>query len=132
MQLVVVTPDRQVLDTEVEEVYAPGVAGQFGVLPKHVAFVTALVPGEVRYRERGADRFMAVSGGVCEVSGDTVTILADTAEAAGEIDAARASAAEKRAAERLARESWGTPEYEETVAAAARAVARRQVAARGK
>ena len=124
MHLLVVTPDRQVLDAEVEEIYAPGLSGQFGVLPKHVSFVTALVPGEIRY--------MAVSGGVCEVSGDTVTILADTAEPASEIDLDRAIAAEKRAAERLPREAWGSAEHDETLAAAARAGARRQVAARAK
>ena len=132
MHLLVVTPDRQVLDAEVEEIYAPGLSGQFGVLPKHVSFVTALVPGEIRYKERGSDRFMAVSGGVCEVSGDTVTILADTAEPAAEIDLDRAIAAEKRAAERLPREAWGSAEHDETLAAAARAGARRQVAARAK
>lgn len=132
MRLVVVTPDRQALDTEVEEVYAPGVAGQFGVLPKHVSFVTALVAGELRYRERGADRYMAISGGVCEVSDDTVTILADTAEGAVDIDLERVASAERRAAEALPRLSWGTPEREEATAAAARAAARRQVAARSR
>lgn len=132
MRLVVVTPDRQVLDAEVEEVYAPGIAGQFGVLPKHVGFVTALVPGELRYRERGADRYMAVSGGVCEVAVDTVTILADTAESASDIDLERAGNAERRAAEALPRAAWGTPEHEEAVSAAARAAARRQVASRAR
>ena len=131
MHLLVVTPDRQVLDAEVEEIYAPGLSGQFGVLPKHVSFVTALVPGEIRYKERGSDRFMATlaSSGLAVIPADD---LADTAEPASEIDLDRAIAAEKRAAERLPREAWGSAEHDETLAAAARAGARRQVAARAK
>jgi F-type H+-transporting ATPase subunit epsilon len=132
MRLVVVTPDRQVLETEVEEVYAPGVAGQFGVLPKHVSFLTALVPGEVRYRANGVDHYLAIGGGLCEVVNDVVTILADSAEFAADIDLERAVAAEKRAAEQLARATASTAEYEALRAAADRAAARRQVATRAR
>ncbi len=132
MRLVVVTPERLVLDTDVEEVYAPGVMGQFGVLPKHVTFLTALASGELRYRERGTDRYMAVSGGVCEVLDDTATILADTAEAASEIDVDRASAAEKRAIDALSRAAAGSLEHTELRAAAERAANRRAVAARAR
>jgi F-type H+-transporting ATPase subunit epsilon len=132
MRLVVVTPDRHVLDTEVEEVYAPGVAGQFGVLPRHVNFLTALEPGEVRYREGGVDRYLAIGGGICEVVNDVVTILADSAEFAADIDLERAVAAEKRALEQIARLPWSAPDAEELRVAAARAAARRQVAARAR
>jgi F-type H+-transporting ATPase subunit epsilon len=130
MRLVVVTPDRQLLDTTVEEVYAPGVAGQFGVLPNHVTFLTALTPGEVRYREGGVDRYLAIGGGICEVVNDTVTILADTAELAAVIDLERAVAAEKRALEHLAQLPWGSTEHDQERVTAERASARRQVAAR--
>ena len=132
MRLVVVTPERQLLDVTVEEVYAPGVAGQFGVLPKHVSFLTALVPGEVRYRERGVDHYLAIGGGICEVVNDIVTILADSAEPAPDIDVHRAAAAEKRALERLTQLPSGSAEYGAERAAAERAAARRQVAARAR
>lgn len=132
MRLVVVTPEKQLLDVTVEEVYAPGVAGQFGVLPEHAAFLTALVPGEVRYRQSGVDHYLAIGGGLCEVVNDVVTILADSAEPAGEIDVERATAAEKRALERLAHLAVDTPEFDLERSAAERAAARRQVAARAR
>ena len=132
MRLVVVTPERQLLDVSVEEVYAPGIAGQFGVLPKHVSFLTALVPGEVRYREAGVDHYLAIGGGICEVVDDVVTILADSAEAATDIDVARAVAAEKQALERLTQLPTGSLEYDAERAAAERAAARRQVATRAR
>ena len=130
MRLVVVTPERLVLDAEVEEIYAPGVMGQFGVLPEHVNFLTSLVPGEVRYREKGADRYLAIGGGVCEVVDDVVTILADTAETADEIDLERAVSAEQRAVAVLDSVAFGSAEYEEVRSAADRAAARRAVASR--
>ncbi len=132
MRLVVITPERLALDTPIEEVYAPGVMGEFGVLPKHVNFLTALAPGEVRYRESGTDRYMAVSGGVCEVLDDGVTILADTAEPAEDIDVERAAAAERRALDHLEKLTPGSPECDEMRAAAGRATVRRQVAARAR
>ena len=119
MRLVVVTPERLVLDAEVEEIYAPGVMGQFGVLPEHVNFLTSLVPGEVRYREKGADRYLAIGGGVCEVVDDVVTILADTAETADEIDLERAVSAEQRAVAVLDSVAFGSAEYEEVRSAMA-------------
>lgn len=132
MRLVVITPERLALDTSIEEVYAPGVMGQFGVLPKHVNFLTALAPGEVRYRESGADRYMAVSGGVCEVLNDGVTILADAAEPAEDIDVERAATAERRALDCLKELPPGSPEYDEMRAAVGRATVRRQVATRAR
>ena len=86
MRLQIVTPDRQLLDEEIEEVYAPGVSGQFGVLPEHVNFLTALDTGELRYRSDGVDNWVAIRGGVAEVLDDLVTILADSAELDREID----------------------------------------------
>ena len=129
MRLVIVTPERQLLDATVEEVYAPGVAGQFGVLPLHVNFLTALTAGELRYREHGADHYLAVSGGILEVKDDVVTVLADTAEPAEEIDVERAAVAEKRAQEQITVLVFGSAEYVEVRAAIDRATTRRQVAA---
>jgi F-type H+-transporting ATPase subunit epsilon len=80
VRFLLLTPQQLLLDTDVEEVYAPGVAGEFGVLPLHVNFLTSLGTGQLRYRENGRDHYVAVSGGIAEVLNDTVTVLADSAE----------------------------------------------------
>jgi len=130
MRLLLVTPERQLLDTDIEEVYAPGVLGQFGVLPEHVNFLTALGTGELRYRTKGADHYVAVSGGVLEVLDDLVTVLADSAESAEEIDVARARQAEERLRHALARTPSDAPETPDLAAALGRAANRQAVGAR--
>ena len=132
MRFVLVTPERQLLDTNVEEVYAPGVNGQFGVLPKHATFLTALSTGELRYRENGVDHFVAVSGGVAEVIDDTVTILADTAERADEINLERAQTAQKRAAAALGQAPPETAEHFDLQSAVSRALNRIVVSGRAR
>ena len=130
MRLQLVTPDRQVLDTDIEEVYAPGIQGQFGVLPEHVNFLTALDTGELRYRSGGKDYWVAVSGGVAEVLTDAVTILADSAELATEVDAEAAEASASSAVAALKNADPGTPEAEDLAAETAWAEARKAVAAK--
>ena len=130
LRLVLVTPERQLLDTEIEEVYAPGVLGQFGVLPEHVNFLTALGTGELRYRTKGVDHYVAVSGGILEVLDDVVTVLADSAEAAEEIDVARAQQADERIRSALARTAADAPEIADLQAALARAANRKAVGVR--
>jgi len=130
MRLQLVTPNRQVLDAEIEEVYAPGVEGQFGVLPQHVNFLTALDTGELRYRADGQDHWVAVSGGVAEVLSEGVTILADSAELADEIDADAAQAAAAAAQAKLANVDSGTTEAADLEAALAWAQAQQAVASR--
>lgn len=130
MRFRLVTPARELLDLDVEEVYAPGVLGQFGVLPQHATFLTALDTGELRYRAGGRDQFVAVSGGVCEVLDDVVTVLADAAEPAEEIDVERARVAEQRAVAELDAVEPDSPEGLALTAALARARNRLQVARR--
>jgi F-type H+-transporting ATPase subunit epsilon len=130
MQLKLITPERQVLDTEVEEVYAPGVAGEFGVLPGHITFMTALSVGVLRYKSQGREHFVSVSGGFVEVLNDTVTVLADTAEQAEEIDAERAKRAEERARAALGQIEPATPEQFDLQSALSRALNRLQVSTR--
>jgi F-type H+-transporting ATPase subunit epsilon len=130
LRLVLVTPERQLLDTEIEEVYAPGVNGQFGVLPEHVNFLTALGTGELRYRTNGVDHYVAVSGGMLEVLDDVVTVLADSAERAEEIDVERARQAAERIQHALSRTSADAPEIADLQAALARAANRLAVGAR--
>ncbi|MCZ2110438.1 MAG: F0F1 ATP synthase subunit epsilon [Dehalococcoidia bacterium] len=100
----IVTPER-ILRTEqgVDAVIAPGSEGQLAILPHHAALMTTLDPGEVVVRRAGEDSAFSLTGGFMEVRNDRITILADQAEAAEEIDIARAEAARARAEERLRR-----------------------------
>jgi F-type H+-transporting ATPase subunit epsilon len=106
----VVTPHHLVLSQEVEEVTAPGAEGEFGALPGHTQFFTTLKIGEVMYRQGKEQHHMAVTEGFVEVLPDRVTILAEAAELAQEIDVERARQAKERAEKQL---KQLTPENEE-------------------
>lgn len=101
IRLKVVTPGRLVLDEEVDEVTAPGVKGEFGVLPNHISFLTLLEPGEMSYKQGTTRRFLAISGGYAEVLDNVMTVLAPAAEFGIEIDVNRARAAREQAERRL-------------------------------
>lgn len=79
LQLQVITPSRVIVDELVDEVVAPGVLGEFGVLPGHVPFITLLAEGEVRYRKGSSEQKLPVEGGLAEVRDNKVTILTDRA-----------------------------------------------------
>ena len=102
LQLEVVTPDKQVVSQAVDYVSAPGVEGEFGVLPNHVNLLSALAIGDLRYTTDGKNRHVFISGGFADVSNNTVTVLAEAAELAEDIDQNRAQAARERAEKRLA------------------------------
>jgi len=98
-----VTPDRSVVADKVDEVEIPGAEGYFGVLPGHTPLLATLKVGELWYR-KGAEKFyLSIALGFAEVLPDRVTILAELAERADEIDVARAEAAKRRAEERIAK-----------------------------
>ena len=97
----IVTAERLVSSQEVDVVVAPGVEGELAVLPHHAPLLTSLRPGEVLVRNDGEETYIAVSGGFLEVMPDKVTILADAAERAEEIDEQRAEEAFRRAQERI-------------------------------
>jgi F-type H+-transporting ATPase subunit epsilon len=97
----IVTAERVVYSEEIDEVIAPGVVGQLGILPHHAPLMTTLQAGELVVRKGGQEEIMAISGGFLEVRPDHVIVLADQAERAEEIDAARAEEARKRAEDRL-------------------------------
>ena len=101
MRLEIATAERVVYSEDVEILVAPGMDGQLGILPNHAPLLTALQPGEIRVVREGEESFMAVSGGFLEVMANRVTILADTAERAEEIDIERAEEAIRRAQERI-------------------------------
>jgi F-type H+-transporting ATPase subunit epsilon len=126
--LAVAAPDREVLDAPVIAVNAPGVAGYFGVLAGHEPTVAALKPGLVEYVEpNGTRHFVNIAGGFAEVTSTRVTILADAAERAQDIDVARASAALERARAALRGEDEGMSQ-QEAVLAIERASARLRAA----
>ncbi len=99
LRLEIVTPERRVLDAEVDAVSVPTASGEVGILPSHAPMVSAIKPGVLTYTTRGASSRLAVTGGFLEVNANRVAVLADSAETAEEIDidSARASreAAEK-------------------------------------
>ncbi len=98
----IVTVERQVLSAEVDMVIAPGVEGELGILPRHAPLITALAEGELRIKQGADERIFAIGGGYLEVLDDRITVLADSAEYAEEIDIARAEEARERAARLLA------------------------------
>ncbi len=126
-KLVVVTPERVVSDEAVDHVVVPGVEGEFGVLPAHETFLSALDAGIVRYDVGGRTQRLAVSAGFAEVTGEHVTVLARTAERVEEIDGERATAARARAEQALQQASVSLEEHARLNAALARAMARLDV-----
>jgi len=98
----IVTVER-ILRTEegVDVLIAPGTEGQLAILPRHAALMTTIEPGVLTFRKGAVEEDFAVTGGFLEVRNDRVTILADAAEHAEEIDVQRAEAARARAEERL-------------------------------
>ena len=97
LQLEMTTPERLVLEARADFVVLPAFEGEMGVLPGHAPFLVQLAPGEVRVTEEGILRCYAVSGGFAEIVGDKVSLFAETAEMAEEIDAERAQQALERA-----------------------------------
>jgi len=98
----IVTAERIVYTDDVDVVAAPGIEGQLGILPQHAPLMTMLQPGELMVRKDGEEQSIFVSGGYLEVQGNKVTVLADTAERAEEIDTERAEEARRRAEQRMA------------------------------
>ena len=123
----VVTAERELYNGEADIVSAPGVEGRLGILPRHAALLTTLAPGELTIELNGAEEPLFISGGFLEVSNNSVTVLADTAEHAEEIDQARAEEARRRAQERLELAQSNT-ERSELQGALIRALARLRVA----
>jgi len=97
----IVTAERVVYTDEVDVVIAPGIDGQLAILPNHAPLLTMLQPGDLTVRKEGEEADIFVSGGFLEVMQNRVTVLADTAERAEEIDMGRAEEARRRAEERL-------------------------------
>lgn len=127
LTLDIVTPERSVVSETVDSVTVPGREGELGILPGHAALISSLKSGILTYAKGADTRRMVVSGGFVEVSNDRVSVLADTAEFADEIDAA-ASRAEMDAIDRTMANLSGE-ELEDARDRFERAEARLQLAA---
>ena len=101
MKLTIVTPERTVVDEEVDAVYGNAVDGMIGILPKHVPPVTPLKIGVMSYAKNGQKFPLAVMGGILGTDGQKVTVLSDAAELGTEIDSVRAQHARERAEAQL-------------------------------
>jgi F-type H+-transporting ATPase subunit epsilon len=101
LNLEVITPEKLALSEEVDEVVAPGLNGELGILPDHTPLISQLKTGVLTYRQGAQSRQMHVSGGFIEVTPDSVSVLSDVAEKPEEIDVERAQRARERAESRL-------------------------------
>ena len=127
LQVELVTAEGRVLSEEADFVKAPGMAGELGILPRHIPLMTPLRTGEVLVRNEGRESYLFVSGGFLEVLPDRVVILADAAERAEDIDEARAEEARRRA-QQLLEQGRTDAEAAEIAAALERAIFRLRVA----
>jgi F-type H+-transporting ATPase subunit epsilon len=131
LQLQIVSADRSLANETVDEVEIPGADGYFGVLPGHTPLLAALQVGELWYRQGSEKHYLHIAFGFAEVQPDRVTILAQTAEAAQEIDVTRAEQAKRRAEERIARPTVDM-DAERARIALMKALIRLQVASRAR
>jgi F-type H+-transporting ATPase subunit epsilon len=129
IDLEIVTPDKLLVREQVDEVEVPGSEGYFGVLPGHTPLLASLAVGELWYRKGQEKTYLSVAFGFAEVLPDRVTILAQIAERAEDIDPARAEDARKRAETRLAQPK-AEVDYERARAALVKSLTRLQVSSR--
>jgi F-type H+-transporting ATPase subunit epsilon len=131
LTLEIVTPDRSVVADRVDEVEIPGAGGYFDVLPGHTPLLAMLQVGELWYRKGSEKYYLSIAFGFAEVLPDRVTILAELAERADEIDSARAEAARRRAEERIAKPATDI-DFERARIALMKSMVRLQVSSRAR
>lgn len=129
MMLDIVTPERRLVSAEVDEVTAPGFHGEFGVLAQHTPYLCQLGVGVLSYRTGSARYFVSIIEGYAEVGPEKITILAESAERAEDIDAERAQESRQRAQERMAgQKSEEELDFDRAELSLKRAIARISVA----
>ncbi len=129
IQLEIVTPDRMIVSDTAQEIQIPGKGGYLGILPGHAPLITEIAVGEITYRSGNETKHIAVAWGFAEVLPEKVTILAETAERAADIDVARAEQARQRAEARL-KQGGADLDYQREEEALKRAQTRIDVAAK--
>src|SRR5438477_9455743 len=131
IQLRIVSAERSLVSETVDEVEIPGAEGYFGVLPGHTPLLALLGTGELWYRQGAEKHYLSMAFGFAEVQPDQVTILAQIAERADEIDVARAEAAKRRAEERLSKPTMDM-DFERARLSLLKSLIRLQVASRAR
>ena len=133
LHLEVITPEKVIVNEDVEAIVAPGSLGEFGVLLEHTPFLSGILPGELRYTTGDKTESLAVTSGFAEVSNNKVSVLVDAAENASDIDLERSHRSMERAKERLAK-GRGTEDidFQRAEASLIRAIARIKVSEKAK
>jgi len=131
LNLKIITPQKILLDEEVDSVYSTSSDGEFGVLPGHISYMTPLAIGVTEYTKDNKTEFISTMGGILQVKDNIVTILSDLAELGEQIDVTRANAAKERAETRL-RTGVTDVDADRARAALSRAVARIHAASKTK
>jgi len=129
LHLKIITQEKILVEEEVDAVYSRAIDGDFGVLPDHIPYMTALDINTTKYIKGNLIEYVSTMGGIFQVSNNNVTILSDTAELGQEIDIPRARAAKERAEARL-RTGVKDIDTERAQAALHRAIARIQAASK--
>jgi F-type H+-transporting ATPase subunit epsilon len=124
----VVTPDGPVYNAEVEMVSTKAQSGELGILPGHIPMVAPLEIAALRLKKEGKTEFVAINGGFLEVRPDQVTILAQSAEKAEDIDVERALRAKERAEQRLREQMQESLDFRRAELALKRAINRINIA----
>ena len=124
LKLSVVTPQKQLISEEVDQVNAPGSEGDFGILYDHAPFLTNLRSGQLSYENDGESTTLVIGGGYLEVTDNRVTILAESGEFLHEIDRERAERARSKAEEKLNNPDISEEEFSEAQKKLFRAIAR--------
>ena len=122
--LSIVTPEKQLVFEEVDQVNVPGTEGDMGILYDHAPVLTVLRSGQLSYEKEGKTVVLVVSGGYLEVTDNRVTVMAETGEFLKEIDLERAERAQAEAEKRLGETDISEEEYIETQKKLFRAIAR--------
>jgi F-type H+-transporting ATPase subunit epsilon len=130
IELQIVTPERHVLQENVQNVEIPGKEGYLGILPGHAPLITELGIGVLSYRKESETRYLTVIGGYAEVLPHRVIVLAEMSERAEEIDVERTRRARERAQEEMAKAPPGFDEWRHAELALQRALVRLQAASK--
>lgn len=130
MQLQIITPEKKVLEQEIDELIAPTTSGEIAILPNHVDLLTQIAPGELSIKVKGKEQHLAITGGFLHIVDGAITVLSDYAVKSEEIDAKKALEAQRRAEEILKKKADGLSDLEIATAQSAlrRAIAELKVA----
>ncbi len=131
MNLKIITPDKILIDEDVDAIYSKAIDGDIGILPNHIDYMTTLDIGVTCYQKDKTCEAISIIGGILQINNNNVTILSDKAELGCEVDLARANAAKERAEARLNLEEVQNIDHQRAQVALLRAIARISAAQEG-